>query len=202
LIDSVFFMKKFKLLFGFTLLGLATFFLSGCAFSVDKKNLNYSYTGQIFTATPNNKSISIGTIVDRRIESNPNMILHKSNQYGVTTGGWEAEKPIAEIVADGLRQALKGQQTSSPANFELSGSLESLACGTRMGFFTGEFIVRLEVNLSLHDVKTGEQVWNESLVGNADIPASGDYIHDGFTKALDDLISQLKDSETFAKALK
>jgi len=195
-------MKKINLLFRFALLGFTTFFLSGCAFSVDKENLNYSYTGQIFTAASGNKSISVGTIIDRRIESNPNMILHKSNQYGSTTGGWEAEKPIAEIVADGLRQALKSRQIGSSPDFELGGSVESLACGTRMGFMTGEFIVRLEVKLSLHDLKTGELVWSESFTGQADIPTTGDYIHDGFTKALDDLISQLKDSETFAKALK
>ena len=81
--------------------------VSGCAISKTSVSIDY-VPATTFAATDSdlvNYRISVGEIEDMRRLEDPNVIIHKTNNYGDTTSGaYVAEKPVASIVRDALAQ--------------------------------------------------------------------------------------------------
>ncbi len=82
--------------------------LGGCALTVRDVHVDYKYTKVPITDLSNSpEKVRIGKFDDSRGMDNPRMIMHSQNMYGNTmSGGTQAEKPVAEIVRDGVAQAL------------------------------------------------------------------------------------------------
>src|SRR5690554_7751194 len=74
--------------------------LSGCAFNVYVVNVDYKYDNPIETDL-SSIALDVGEFKDSRNVDNPRMIVNQKNGYGqTTTGGWQAEKPLIDIVKE------------------------------------------------------------------------------------------------------
>src|SRR5687768_1141384 len=79
---------------------------SGCAFTVHDVKADYSYAIPVTTSLAS-RTVSVGEVKDDRGVANNRMIMNMKNLNGDTTsGGYQAEKPIAEILRDGIVQGL------------------------------------------------------------------------------------------------
>ena len=194
-----------KCLFALAIIATLSF-LTGCAFTVHDTPLNYTYSGKLppQAGKAPAKSLTLTEIKDTRDVTTPRMIAHKRNGHGYqTSGGWEAERPIADIVKDALSEGIKqrGLTLSPKADVSLSGEL--------MGFsgwwkhptpFHGVFNSRMAVKLQLRDENSKKILWRETFVGEATIE-DGDYVKDGFTSALNDLVAKVVTDEFFLQQL-
>lgn len=189
-------------------------FLSGCAFSISQVPIGYSYNERLSLEHPVSKSLAVGDVKDSRNIDNPKLIVHKRNEAGnVTTGGYEAEKPLSEIIRDGLNQGLIAAAiptSSGSCNFTLYGELMDFSNDLTMGLWKATLNSKLTVKLRLRDNANNTVIWGETLMGKArEIPITGipgitgdDHIKDGFAKALNDLIRQLYTDEAFLEKLR
>jgi len=92
---------------------LLLFGLTGCAFSSGVVKLNY----QAPVDLPHGQGdVAVGKIADERGRE-PDLLMNKINGYGQkTSGAYLAEKPVAEIVEDSVREALSsaGYRVDNP----------------------------------------------------------------------------------------
>lgn len=173
---------------------------SGCAFSVNQTPLNYSYSGRLPDqgGKAPTKSLTLTDIRDTRDVTTPKMIAHKRNGYGFqTSGGWEAEKPIADIVKDALGEGMKrkGLTLVPKGDFTLSGELMGYGGWVKHPTpFHGVYNSRMTVKLQLRDEASKKILWRETFVGEASIDG-GEHIKDGFTMALNDLVTKVVTDE-------
>jgi hypothetical protein len=184
---------------------LAIPLLMGCAFSRTEMKVNYAFAGQAAGAGFRNASLAVGRFDDRRGETDPRFLVHKRNQYGTTSGGYLAEKPVAEIVAEGVRQALeRAGYAVNEGNLELGGAIESFRSDAEMGFWTGTLKTELAIKFVLRDKSKGRSLWNETFTGRGRAEAAfggTDTVRQVFVQALDDALSQLAASDAFHQAM-
>ena len=180
--------------------------VSGCAFSVHETPLNYSYSGRLPEGggkTPT-KSLTLGDIKDSRDVTTPKIIMHMRNANGFqTSGGWEAEKPIVDIVRDALGEGIKrkGLILAPKGDFSLSGELMGYYAWVKHPTpFHGVYNSRMSVKLQLRNETTNKILWRETFVGEATID-EGDRIKDGFTMALNDLVTKVVTDELLLQPL-
>lgn len=118
---------------------------SGCAMTRETVPLNYMMGAplvQSFDVKPS-EGIFTGCIQERRGVGDPRVIFNKKNMNGDTTSGtYEAEKPVASIVEDAVREALiRSNYNIVPdrgAPYELYGNLLDLRYEVIVGFWEGE----------------------------------------------------------------
>ena len=197
-------MEKRKVFISLCLLILVT---SGCAFSVHETPLNYSYSGQIGKDTIQNpkKTLSVGDFKDNRDVTTPKIIMNMRNANGFrTTGGWEAEKPINEIVKDALSQGIKmtGLISTNRGDLLLTGEIIDYSGEIRQKLFaSGVFNSKLTVKLQLREIGTEKVIWRDTFIGQASTE-SNDYIKEGFILALNDLVTKVCTDEFFLQHFK
>jgi hypothetical protein len=146
---------------------------SGCAFTVEKVNIAYRTPKEWprqFEKKPE-VGVTIGTFEDKRPVSTPIWLANKYNGYGKTSGGYEAEKPLAEILRDALISGL------IEANYKVEKDPDRsvLTCnvldyGTEFiqtGLFGSELRTRLQCEFTLVDNATKQVLWKEIIQGNA-----------------------------------
>jgi|GEM_PF-2234000 len=181
--------------------------LSGCAFTTDKVPLNYKFNAST-DKTKYSKTylpIYIDKIIDNRQENNPNLIVHKRNGYlEATTGGYEAEKPIADILRQGLTSGL--QQAgftvlTRPQKYILSGSIESTEMKVIIGILQGSIEIDTQVNLKVINKLTGKTLWQNAYTGRGRVKSANLEIAKAFNQSLTDIISQVQSSDSLYIAL-
>lgn len=180
--------------------------LSGCAFSVFQKELNYTYSGPVLSDSAINptKTLSVDKFEDLRDVTTPKMILHMYNGYGSkTTGGWEAEKPISDIVKDAIIQGiqLSGLMLANEGDFVLFGQILDFSGDYKVNMsLKDQYGCKLTVKFRMRDTKTKKIVWTDTFIGKATakkVTHKGAHAEEGFKKALDNLLKQLFEDEYF-----
>lgn len=175
--------------------------LSGCAFTVHDVTLNYSYqpTGELPSGLD---KLKLGHFTDGRDVENPRMIMNQRNLYGDTTsGGWQAEKPLSEIVRDAVNQAVSAHQQSANDNsLELTGELVDFDTEVIVGAWSAQYTGRLTQRFQLSSSATKEIIWRDSFTASATVPSKEGA--DGlFKKCLDELVDALVQDEYFVQQL-
>jgi len=156
----------------FLLLSLGLF-SSGCAFTVDKVNVNYrtpkNWPRQ-FEKKPD-VGVTIGTFLDKRSAPSPNWLANKYNGNGQkASGGVEAEKPVAEILRDAVISGL------IDANFRVEKDLEKSVLTAKILAFDYEQVftsllsdswqTKLQCEFTLIDNASKQILWKEIVQGN------------------------------------
>ncbi|MGI3130669.1 hypothetical protein ACRSLK_09760 [Halopseudomonas pachastrellae] len=180
--------------------------LTGCAFTVHDVSVNYRYNKPVTQnlSEIQRPPVSIGQFTDERAMGNPRMILNMQNLNGqTTTGGWQAEKPVAEIVKDGITQGLEQAKlpiSDSGAQLELKGELLEFDYTVIMGAWNGTVQPRLMVKLDLVDTASNEIIWRDtfisksSLNGNVEIPTL-------LKSSIDQLVTDLLEDRHFVQKI-
>ena len=180
--------------------------MSGCALTVHDARVDYKYTkapAADFASSP--EKIRVGNFEDSRGMDNPRIIMHSKNMYGNTmSGGTQAEKPVAEIVRDGVVQGLttaKAHVVDDDPSVILSGDLMEYGYTVVQGLWTGTANTKLMLKLKLTS-KTGNTIWSDTLLGKASYHAAMNPGEDAlFRLTLDDLVERLQKDEDFQHAL-
>jgi hypothetical protein len=187
-----------------TILSAVFVFASGCAFTVDQVPINFEFQETINHGIECSKTTSIGAITDTRPVDDPNLIVHKTNMHGyTTTGGYKAEKPLAEIIRDGLVQGFAAADlpvSGEHGDYTLRGEFMDYGYHIIMGLFDGKLNSRLTVRFTLVDNARDKIVWRDTFIGRATI-TKGHLVRDPFSLALTDLIRQVCSDELLLEYL-
>ncbi len=180
--------------------------VSGCALTVHDTRVDYKYTKAAaadFSSSP--EKLKIGNFSDSRDMDNPRMITHSQNMYGNTmSGGTQAEKPIAEIVRDGVVQGLTAAHAhlvDDDPSLVLSGDVMEYGYTIVQGLWTGTVNTKLTVKLKLAST-SGTTIWSDTLLGKASYKGAmnpGEVVL--FQLSLDDFVERLQKNEDFQRAL-
>ena len=182
---------------------------SGCAFSIHQTPLNYSYSGKLSGNGIKNptKFLRLGEVKDSRDVTTPKMIMNMRNANGFrTSGGWEAEKPIADIVKDALGQGIKlsGLGLNNKADLSLSGEIIEYAYEFKnLRPFTTTLSSKLTVKIQLRDEVFGKILWRDTFFGQAEVQSdfNNDFAKEGFTIALNNLVTKIFTDDLFFQHL-
>jgi hypothetical protein len=181
--------------------------LSGCAFTVEEKALNYAFSGPatLQPVVAPVATLQIGEVTDGRNVANPRLLMNKRNLNGdVTSGGWEAERPLADILRDALRQGatqVRLPLADSGARYVLAAQLLSYDTQVVMGMWSGTMNSKLMVKATLSDANTRTVAWRDTIIGTASI-TEGDFVTLAFARALDDVVAKLYGDSTFVAAFR
>jgi hypothetical protein len=136
---------------------------------------------------------------------NPRMITHSQNMYGNSmSGGTQAEKPVADIIRDGIIQSLiaaHAQVVDGQSSLVLSGDVMEYGYTVVQGLWTGTANTKLMVKLRLA-LKTGDTIWSDTLLGKASYHGAmspGEVVL--FQLTLDDFVERLQKNEDLQRAL-
>ena len=175
-------------------------FLPSCAFSIHETPLNYNYSGSV-EAKPENvlKGVVVSQVIDRRTVDAPNIIIHLINGHGqTTTGGYAAEKPVAEIVHNGIDQALtKAGYGSSSEDYSLKITINDFDFKAVSGYFSVEKITStLSISVLLQD-SNGAKLAKNTVVGKGELKdkeidgSNQELVRKMFSISLEDAITQI-----------
>ena len=183
---------------------LFTFFLSsiaGCAFTIHDVNVNYEYSTPVnvnLAHTPN--KLKIDSIGDGRGFDKARLVVFLPGG----PGGYQAEKPMADIIRDGIVQGLTKAQVpivDKGENLELSGVLVSYGAQVRPGFFKASADYGLSVFLSLKETSTHREVWHGTFVGIASSDADEEGVREALKTSLNQVVSNLLNDQLFIRLL-
>jgi len=142
---------------------------TGCAFTVSKTPLNYSYSGGA-VSLPSSANIEIAQFTDKRDVTDGRVIFQKMDGYGdITSGAYEAEKPIVDIIRDSIINNFQGAGAtvnSSAAKVRLEGELISNDFQVITSLFgSGKEIGTITMKFRLLDSHTGQLLWQDTIFG-------------------------------------
>jgi hypothetical protein len=183
-------------------IGVVSLAVSGCAFTVNDVEVGYRYPDKAKVSAPGS-AVTVGAFKDSRDVHNKRLIMNKKNLNGDTTsGGYQAEKPLSQIVRDGVVLALQAAQVQikSAAPLELSGQLEDFGSEMIMGWWEGEFKGKLTVRFHLNDKASGKTVWKDTFVGTGSVKG-GEGPEGALAASLDDLLFDLMSDKSFLDAM-
>lgn len=181
--------------------------LTGCAFTVHDVKVNYQYNQSISQdlSKVNKSPVKIGEFTDERGVENARMILNMQNLNGqTTTGGWQAEKPVAEIIKDGITQGLEKAKlplSNSGEQLVLKGELLEFDYKTVMGVWQGTIQPRLMVKLEIVDTATHSIIWKDTLISKKSITGYTE-VQDLLRASIDQLVTDLLEDEYFLQKIK
>ena len=182
---------------------VAMILTTGCAFTVHDVDVAYKYDKPIkFDFIP--KAINVGDVIDSRGVDNPRMIMNMTNGNGyTTTGGWQAEKPLSDILKDAVIQGLEKTNSFSEkksSNLTLSGELLSFDVEVIMGAWVGSYKGKMSAKFQLRDKTTGKIVWRDIFVGSSQVKGTEGIV--GVLKVtLDDLVTKLFNDDYFQQKI-
>lgn len=182
------------------LLLIATTTLSGCAFSIHESPLNYSYSGEVVAAGADiSRGVVVGAVEDNRTVDRPDIISHLVNGYGQTTsGGYVAEAPIADIVKDGVQEALDAAGYSGhPDELTMDLTIEDYEYDAVSGFWSVKNITA-EMTVALRMESRGTLVAQNTVVGKVKLETEElkgkpdkELVVLLFNRALDDTVAKI-----------
>ena len=183
-------------------------FASGCAFTVHDLPVNYQYSGPPLVVEGDKfPSVEINEIKDVRNVANPRMIMNQKNGYGqTTTGGWQAEKAISEIVKDALVQGVDkaGLSEVKAKRVKINGELVDVSSSVVSGWVSGTINMKVTVKLSAFDELTNKILWKDTVFGDGTSgkqTSSKPAILKAFKSALDDMVNKMLEDEYFKQQL-
>ncbi len=178
---------------------VAVLALSGCAFTVHDVKLDYRYE-QPLEVSLGGTALRVGNVVDSRGVANPRMLMNMTNLNGDTTsGGWQAEKPLNEIVREGLVQALGKAGVAADGGSGaamLTGELIDFQVQTIMGMWEGTLSGKMTAKFQIARAGSGEILWKDTVVGSSQVKG-GQGAAGAFKATLDDLLTKLLKDDFF-----
>jgi len=184
---------------------LAVMVLGGCAFTTDVVKIDYT-PSSYSKITDCQKSIEVKRIKDMRgVE--PTLLSYKGTQYK-TSGKYLAEKEVSDIVTDSLKGLLSNlnyKVTGKEGDLVLSGEILKFDQQVIMGFWSGALEGNIQLALKLAENNTGNILWSEIISGygkKTGLQVDRD-VHrkEVIEKALDNLMSNMANSDGFKKAI-
>jgi hypothetical protein len=181
--------------------------LGGCAFMTHDVRVDYSFHGTVPTLSNTSlATLQLGPFDDNRGNPNVRMIIHETNGYRQpTAGGWQAEKPVADIVRDATLQGLTAARaplTESGASVVLTGEVQDYRYRLEEQFWSGDVFPRLTVTFRLKDSVSRETIWRKTITGSGKYHGSFMPSTESlFRSALDDLVVRVVGDPGLAKAL-
>ena len=177
--------------------------LGGCAFTVHDVQTNYHYSAPASTRLPS-KQMEVGKFSDERGMQNPRMIMNMTNMNGNTTsGGWQAEKPLSELLRDGVIEGLTSAGVAvqhSDGTLVLKGQLLDFSVKTIMGWWEGSYKGKMTAKFQLVDSSTDTVMWQDTFIGRSQVKGSKGAV--GVLNAtLDDLVTKLLSDKYFQQKL-
>lgn len=188
---------------------VCVFFLSGCARDIYDLNIDYQYQGKdgvlIGKGMP---SIYVEKVKDMRNVEDTRRIMHAKTEWQTATGGWRAEKPVADIITDALKQGLEKSNIKTSGDFYeliMRGELVDLKGDIISGFFHIVFKSELTVKFTLLEKARGKILWEDILTGYGETDSksvvTSEKIEEVFQVALDNLIEYLLSDDYFLQQL-
>ncbi len=179
-------------------------FTSGCAFTVHDVYVDYKYEKPIeYDFVP--RQLEVGDVKDSRGAENPRMIMNMTNLNGATTsGGWQAEKALNEIVKDAVIQGLSNSNIdlSNPeSEIKLSGELLAFDVETIMGAWQGTYKGKMTAKFELVDLDSGNIVWRDTFIGSAQVKG-GEGVVGVLKETLDDLVTKFLNDKYFQQKIR
>jgi ABC-type uncharacterized transport system auxiliary subunit len=192
-------LTTFKHLTGktFLLLGIsACCLVTGCAFSRTETRLQFTPTVNQPLKQDHKEYLAVGEMKDSRPVKDPNVLIHKQNAYGTTSGAYVTKRPVADLVKDGVAEALEknGFLRTNAAKYELRGDIQEFGLDTMAGFWQATVKPKLNVRFELVDKSSGKSVWHDTLIGRSSgetALGTKEFLSEMFSKAADDLVHQL-----------
>lgn len=174
--------------------------LSGCALTIHESPVNYSYSKQIEKSADNSvRGATVGEVSDNRTVDRPDIISHLVNGYGQTmSGGYVAEKPVADIVKDGVQEALEAAgYTGRDEELVMDLTLEDYKYDAVSGFWSVKNITS-QMTIALKMESQGTLVAQNTVIGKVKIETEElkgkpdkELVVLLFARALDDAIEKI-----------
>ena len=179
--------------------------LTGCAFT--KEKVAVSFQTPVFKETATAPTaIGVQKLKDAR-GVDPHLLAHKGVQMK-TTGEYNTDAEVADIVTDALKTTLKSLNykiASDGGGLTLSGDIVKFDSNVIMGFWAGAMESSIQLNLKLNDAKTGALLWSELLSGYTKVEGlqmdRAAHRQRVAEEALQDVMKKLGESETFRKVV-
>ena len=179
--------------------------LTGCAFT--KEQVTVGFQTPLFKETVTAASpITVQKLKDAR-GVNPHLLAQKGAQMK-TTGEYDTDPEVAEIVTDALKTTLKALNykiADEAGSLTLSGDLIKFDSNVIMGFWAGALECSIQLNLKLTDAKTGALLWSELLTGYTKIDGlqmdRAAHRQRVAEEALQDVMKKFGESDTFKKVV-
>ena len=187
----------------FLMLVVAALCCSGCAMTVEKVSLNYKPPVPAIQGAALAAKLDVAQVQDNRGHENPCLLYNKINGHGNTAiGGYAAEKPLANIVTDALKDYFAAYPAKSGAgsHYELAGTIEDSGYTVTSGWFSNGLITELTMKFYLKDLNDKSIVWNDTFTGKGNLEKWSGFnggIEESFRLALDNLMEKLSSSEPF-----
>jgi hypothetical protein len=199
-------MKMLRPFSVFAVLLAVVVFTNGCAFSRTQVQVALAPTYREPLQANAPVALELGKFKDSRPVNEPDVLLHKANQYGATSGSWVAQKPVADLLRDGVEHALKENRfklgDAAAAKYELRGDLQEFGFNNIAGLWTAKVKPRMQVRFELIDKSNGNSVWRDTFIGRGELETawgSSETIVSLFKLGVDDLIRQLVSDPNFRK---
>jgi hypothetical protein len=181
--------------------------LGGCAFTVHDVRIDYAFHGTVSPVlNSSQETLQLGPFEDNRGNPNVRMIIHETNGYRQpTAGGWQAEKPVADIVHDAISQGLvaaHAPMVESGAPVVLTGEVQDYRYRFEEQFWSGDVFPMLTVAFRLKDSLSRETIWSRTITGSGKY--HGSFMPSTeilFRSALDDLVVRFVGDASLAAAL-
>jgi hypothetical protein len=181
--------------------------LGGCAFMTHDVRIDYAFHGTVPTFSDASlATLQLGPFEDNRGNPNVRMIIHETDGYGQpTAGGWQAEKPVADIVRDAIAQGLTAARApvvESGGSVLLTGEVQDYRYRFEEKFWSGDVFPMLTVTFRLRDSSSRETIWRRTITGSGKYHGSFMPSTESlFRSALDDLVVRVVGDASLAKAL-
>lgn len=183
-------------------------FLSGCAMTQENLPLDYHLDANSsgILKTSHAKKVSVN-VRDKRDVEDPRFIIHKQNMYhDVTSGGYLAEEPLANIVKEALSTGLKqmGYNLTNKSKYMFDCELMEVEPKYVMGWTQGTVGIQVELNIRVYNELTHAIVWQDIIRGHGSVITTwggNDTLKDAFNKALTNAIRQLQNSKSLTESL-
>jgi hypothetical protein len=189
-----------------TLIAAIGIMMTGCAFTVHDVQIDPQYNAPLprTLSEVSQKSISMERFEDRRPNAvSERMIFQQTNLNGDrTSGGWQAQKPVSEIIRDSISDGLQKAQleiVESSGDLELSGELVDLDYRIITGMWKGQLNSQMTVKLQLKRKSDGDILWRETYFSKDSTDKFE--IEEIFQRLLSDLVTQIINDDFFRQTL-
>jgi ABC-type uncharacterized transport system auxiliary subunit len=175
---------------------------TGCAFSRTETPVTFAPKINQPLKAERKNSVTVGAFKDSRAVKDGNVLIHKQNEYGTTSGAYVTKTPVTDILKSGIADAFQqnGFTSSAADKYELRGDLQEFTLEGVGGFWKATVKPKLAVRFELVDKATDQPVWHDTLIGHTTgQTAWGDkeFLGKMFSESADDLVTQLISDKTF-----
>ena len=188
----------------FFLFGIALLFLSGCALTTDRIDLQYT-PQQGVAQLPNAESVSVNVqVADQRPDKSK--VGCKKNGYGMEMAPILAIEDVTVTVRRAIEQELRarGFQLGSDALVQIAADLTRFYNDHKMGFFAGDAVADLHLAVVVKS-KNGNLLYSKQIIAQGLEPntqlASGENARIALNRALENGMKLLFEDQAFLAAL-